>query len=247
MRQSLPRVPQDRIAVLIGSKGATRRKLEEASGCMRLVIDSESGDIDVFWPEAGKFDPVKALKLPDVIKAISRGMAPANAIQLLQDEWFFEIVDLRNHVGKRSNQQRRIRSRLIGSEGKIRKLIEGLTGSQITIYNSTVVIVGEGEGLSLARKAVEMLSQGSEHGSVIKMLEKGRKRYRLENRNIDYIEVKEDHSEITAGFQALVPGLNAVVRRNRRLKSHQVDPDDEEAVIEVMTLNADESVHWEEE
>ena len=179
MRQSLPRVPQDRIAVLIGSKGGTRRKLEEASGCTRLVIDSDTGDIDVFWPEAGEFDPVKALKLPDVIKAISRGMAPSNAIQLLQDEWFFEIVDLRNHVGKRSNQQRRIRSRLIGSGGKIRKLIEDLTGSQITIYNSTVVIVGEGDGLSLARKAVEMLSQGSEHGSVIKMLEKGRKRLRM--------------------------------------------------------------------
>jgi hypothetical protein len=110
-----------------------------------------------------------------------------------------------------------------------------------------VVIVGEGDGLSLARKAVEMLSQGSEHGSVIKMLEKGRKRHRLENRSLDYIEVKEDNSEITAGFQALVPGLNAVVRRNRRLKSHQVDPADEEAVIEVMILNADESIQWEEE
>jgi ribosomal RNA assembly protein len=221
--------------------------LEEASGCTRLVIDSESGDIDVFWPDAGKFDPVKALKLPDVIKAISRGMAPANAIQLLQDEWFFEIVELRNHVGKKSNHQRRIRSRLIGSEGKIRKLIEGLTGSQITIYNSTVVIVGEGDGLFLARKAVEMLSQGSEHGTVIKMLEKGRKRNRLENRSIDYIEIKEDDSEISEGFRALVPGLSDVVRRNRRLKSHQVNPDDEEAVIEMMILNADESVRWEEE
>ena len=79
------------------------------------------------------------------------------------------------------------------------------------------------------------------------MLEKGRKRLRLENRNIDYIEAKEDTSEVSAGFQALVPGLNAVVRRNRRLKSHQVDPNDEEAVKAVMNLNSDESVQWEEE
>ena len=68
MRQSLPRVPQDRIAVLIGAKGVTRRELETAAGCKSLQIDSTSGDIEVTWPEAGEYDPVKALKLPDVIK-----------------------------------------------------------------------------------------------------------------------------------------------------------------------------------
>ena len=47
MRQSLPRVPQDRIAVLIGAKGATRRELETAAGCKSLQIDSTSGDIEV--------------------------------------------------------------------------------------------------------------------------------------------------------------------------------------------------------
>ena len=64
------------------------------------------------------------MKLPDVIKAIGRGMAPKAAIRLLDDNHFFEMVDLRNFVGKRSNQQRRIRSRIIGSQGKVRKLIE---------------------------------------------------------------------------------------------------------------------------
>ena len=63
MRQSLPRVPQDRIAVLIGAKGATRKELEEAAGCERIAIDSASGEIDVFWPDAGNYDPVKACLL----------------------------------------------------------------------------------------------------------------------------------------------------------------------------------------
>ena len=121
MRQPLPRVPRDRIAVLIGAKGATRKELEKAAGCKHIQIDSSTGEIEVTWPAPGEFDPVKALKLPDVIKAVGRGMAPTRAIQLLQDDWFFEMVDLRDHVGKRSNQQRRIRARIIGSEGKIRK------------------------------------------------------------------------------------------------------------------------------
>ena len=158
MRQGLPRIPKDRIAVLIGSKGTTAKSLRNASGAKEFHIDSESGDVEVVWGEPGSYDPIKALKFPDVIKAIGRGMAPKAAIRLLDDDHFFELVDIRKFVGKRSNQQRRIRGRIIRSQGKIRKLIEGLTDTQITIYNSTVVLVGEEEGLSAARQAIEMLS-----------------------------------------------------------------------------------------
>lgn len=247
MRQSLPRIPKDRIAVLIGAKGATRRELQKAAGCKHIQIDSATGEIDVDWPEAGGYDPVKALKLPDVIKAVGRGMAPKKAIQLLQDDWFFEMVDLRDHVGKRSNQQRRIRGRIIGSDGKIRKLIEQLTSTEISIYKSTVVLVGEGQGLSNARQAIEMLASGSEHGSVIKYLEKERKKTRLESRSIDYIETKDDDTSV-GDFSDLVPGLSDVAeRRSRRLRAHQVDPEDSEAVEEMMQLAEDETVSWEEE
>ncbi|MBA88904.1 MAG: RNA-processing protein [Euryarchaeota archaeon] len=248
MRQPLPRVPKDRIAVLIGAKGATRKELERAAGCKHIQIDSVTGEIDVTWPEPGEFDPVKALKLPDVIKAVGRGMAPNRAIQLLQDDWFFEIVDLREHVGKKSSQQRRIRARIIGSEGKIRKMIEQHTGAEISIYKSTVVLVGDGEGLSSARQAIEMLARGSEHGTVMKFLERERKRSRLDGRSIDYVEVKSDIKVESGEFQDLVPGLAAVAdRRNRRLKAVQVDPEDKEEVREMMELSEDENVSWEEE
>ena len=247
MRQNLPRVPKDRIAVLIGAKGQTRRDLQEAAGCKKISIDSTSGDIDVIWGEPGTYDPVKAFKLPDVIKAVGRGMAPKRAIQLLQDDWFFEMVDLREHVGKRSNQQRRIRARIIGSEGKIRKMIEQHTNTEISIYNSTVVLVGEETGLASARQAIEMLASGSEHGTVIKYLEKERRKSRIESRSIDYIEEKGQESS-AGDFADLVPGLAAVAkRRNRRLKAHQVDPADELAVVEVMELAEDEEINWEEE
>ncbi|MDP6869568.1 MAG: KH domain-containing protein [Candidatus Poseidoniaceae archaeon] len=247
MRQSLPRVPKDRIAVIIGAKGQTRRDLQKAAGCNHININSETGDIEVVWPEAGDYDPVKALKLPDVIKAVGRGMAPKRAIQLLQDDWFFEIVDLRDHVGKRSNQQRRIRARIIGSEGKIRKMIEQHTGTEISIYKSTVVLVGEGAGLISARQAIEMLASGSEHGTVIKYLEKERRKSRLSARSLDYIEEKKDASP-SSEFSNLVPGLAEVAeRRNRRLKANQVNPEDEEAVIGMMELAEDEEVNWEEE
>ena len=247
MRQGLPRVPKDRIAVLIGAKGATVKSIREASGCEDLFINSETGDVEVTWGEAGSYDPVKAMKLPDVVKAIGRGMAPKAAIRLFDDQHFFEMVDLRDFVGKRSNQQRRVRSRIIGSQGKVRQLIESLTDTEITIYKSTVVIIGEQEGLFAARQAIEMLAGGSEHGSVLGYLEKDRRKAKLSNRSLDTIEVKSDSVE-TTGFENLVPGLSEISnRRSRRMRASQVDPEDGEAVFEMMELSEDETVVWEEE
>ncbi|MEK9699152.1 MAG: KH domain-containing protein [Candidatus Poseidoniales archaeon] len=249
MRQTLPRVPKDRIAVLIGSKGTTVKALRDACGCQRIEVDSESGDVEVIWGESGSYDPVRALKLPDVIKAIGRGMSPNSAIRLLDDHHFFEMVDLRDFVGKRSNQQRRIRARIIGREGKIRTRIEQLTNTEISIYNSTVVIIGEEDGLYSARQAIEMLAGGSEHGSVIHFLEKDRRRARIQSRSLEMLETREEFVDpSTQRFEDLVPGLDlAAERRNRRMKASQVDPTNPEEVEEVMELADDERIVWEEE
>ncbi|MDA0714937.1 MAG: KH domain-containing protein [archaeon] len=249
MRQTLPRVPKDRIAVLIGSKGATVKALRDAAGCQRIEVDSDSGDVEVVWGESGTYDPIRAMKLPDVIKAIGRGITPNSALRLLDDNHFFEMVDLRDFVGKRSNQQRRIRARIIGREGKIRTRIEQLTNTEISIYNSTVVIIGEEEGLYSARQAIEMLAGGSEHGSVIHFLEKDRRRARLQGRALEMIEEKEGtYVGSSQRFEDLVPGLDlAAERRNRRMKASQVDPSNPDEVEEVMELAEDESIVWEEE
>ena len=244
--QGLHRIPQDRIAVLIGAGGETRKMLQKAAGCKRLGVDSESGEVSVFWGEPGSFDPVKAMKLPHVIKAIGRGMAPKKALKLLDDENFFTLVDLKDFVSKRTNQQRRVRGRIIGSKGKIRRLIESHTGCEVTVYGSTVVIVGDEIGLPLAQDAVERIAGGSEHGSVIKGLERERKRARLAGKTIDYIQAQDDFDD--DGFEALVPGFADLSRRlNRRLKASQIDPEDEEGVAQALELGEDESISWEEE
>lgn len=246
--QTMPKIPQDRIGVLIGRNGETRKRLLKASGAKRLDIDSESGDVMVEWGEPGTFDPIKAMKLPDVIKAVGRGMAPKRAILLLEDEYYFELIDLKGFVGKRSNQQRRVRGRIIGSNGRIRRLIEQNTGTEISIYGSTVVIVGAEHGLAVARMAVERLAGGAEHGSVISQMERQTRDLRMASKVIAYDEAKEPVAQVTGGFEALVPGLDDVARRrNRRLKAHQVDIEDPVAVSEVMSLEDDESIEWSEE
>jgi ribosomal RNA assembly protein len=239
--ESLARIPMKRIAVLIGTKGSTRRAIEEASGA-KLKIDSRSGDISCEWEE--DFDPIKQLKLPGVIKAIGRGMNPERAIQLMQDDHFLEMIDIREYVGKQANQQRRIRSRIIGRNGRIRELIEEHSGAEVAIYGSTIVIIGGEDSIPLASQAIQRLLHGAEHSSVLKNLEGERRRRRMSSRNLDSIQTKDDYDR----FDVLVPGLAAARRsKERRLKSSQVDPDDADAVTEMLELSEDEEISYEEE
>jgi len=90
--------------VLIGKGGETRRMIEEACGA-KLEIDSKSGDVMADWGE-GEADPVIRMKMPDVIVAIGRGLAPMKAVQLVEDEVSLRMYDIREWVGRQPNQTR---------------------------------------------------------------------------------------------------------------------------------------------
>ncbi len=239
--EGVTRIPQDRIAVLIGRKGVTRSAIEKASGA-KLHIDSRTGDVSVTWEES--VDPVMRMKFPDVIKAIGRGMNPDRAIQLLEDEQHLILHDIREYVGKNANQQRRIRSRIIGRNGRIRELIEEHSGAEMVIYGSTIVIIGDEDALPLASQAVTRLLQGAEHSSVLKHLEIERRKKRMASRNLETFETHDDGER----FSALVPVIESARRNSeRRYKDAQVDPDDEKAMADMMELAEDESIDYGEE
>ncbi len=240
----LARIPRDRIAVLIGKGGHTRKRIEAASGAT-LEIDSESGDVFATWSEDA--DPIVRMKMPDVIRAVGRGLAPERAVKLLEDDCFLRMYDIREWVGKQPNQLKRMRGRLIGREGRIRSMVEDLSGCEIAVYGSTVCVIGDADALAIATPAIERILRGAEHGTVIQNLERERRQMRLTSRNLDAIELKGDDDRDR--FDTLVPGLAAARERRaeRRLKAHQVDPDDEDEVAEMMALAEDESIEWAEE
>mgnify|MGYP002008624073 CR=1 FL=1 len=243
LMEPIARIPKDRIAVIIGKGGSTRKMIEEACGG-KLDIDSQSGEISVDWSDS-EVDPIVKMKTPDVILAIGRGLSPARAIQLLEDEIHLQMYDIREWVGRQPNQIRRMRSRLIGRNGLIRSRIEELSGTEIAIYGSSVIIIGDGMGLEIANPAIESILRGAEHGSVLNGLEKDRKRQRIRSRSLESFE---ERSQNSSPFDTLVPGLSAArKRRERRLKDSQVDPDDEGSIEEMLELAEDEKITYEEE
>lgn len=173
------RIPGDRIGVLIGPHGETRKLLTERSG-IRLDVDSSMNEVTVLDKAEGS-DPVTALKLRDIVRAIGRGFSPEHAMRLFSDDCYFELLDFHDYVGKNKSRMRQVTARLIGSEGKTRRIIEEQTGCDLAIYGHTVGIIGDLEDLGNAKQAVDMILRGAEHASVYRFLEGQRRRSRRAN------------------------------------------------------------------
>jgi len=163
------KVPKNRIAVLIGKEGNIKKDIEESTKTA-LKIDSKEGDIFISGEDA-----LGLFTAREIIKAIGRGFNPEIAKLLLKSDYTFEVVDLREFVGKSKTAIIRLKGRVIGREGKSRKLIEELTECSISVFGKTIGIIGLPEHAANARYAIESLLRGSTHANVYKWLE-GRRR-----------------------------------------------------------------------
>jgi len=74
---------------------------------------------------------------------------------------------------------KRVAGRIIGKEGKSRRVIEDLTDAHLSVYGYTIGIIGRIDELQAARRAIEMLLEGASHPSVYRFLEKEKKRRKL--------------------------------------------------------------------
>lgn len=169
------RIPKDRIGVLIGKEGQTKALVEERCK-VKLDIDSEG---EVLIDDANNEDPLMQLKVMDIVRAIGRGFSPHHALRLLDDDEYLEVIDIDDYVGKRHDQLQRVRARIIGSGGKTRRIIEDLTGVNISVYGDTVCIIGNSVQMPIARSAVDMILSGSEHATVYRYLERKRGELRI--------------------------------------------------------------------
>ena len=116
-------------------------------------------------------DPLMVMKLENIIRAIGRGFSPENAFLLFDDEIDFFVFDLHDYVGKRESHVRRLKSRVIGREGKTKHVLEELTDSKISVYGHTVSLISDMMRMNILKKAIDMLITGSKHATVYRFVE----------------------------------------------------------------------------
>ncbi len=180
------KIPKERVGVLIGKAGAIKSEIEQATRC-RIIIDSLEGDVRI----RGK-DSITIMMAMDIVKAIGRGFNPENAHRLLKPDYTLEIISLADYAGKTTKKMARLKGRVIGEDGKARRLIEELTETMISVYGKTISIIGVHEDAKNARQAIEMLLAGSPHATAYVWLEKKRKKRKRDVLREQFAMMKND-------------------------------------------------------
>ncbi len=179
------KVPRERIGALVGPDGRVKASIEKKLS-VRLRIDSQTGDIQITLTPTAQ-DPTVLFRAKEVVTAIGRGFSPENAFRLLEDdETVFEIIDLRETVGRSQSDMKRLKGRVIGKEGKTRRIVEELTEANVCVYGHTISIIGKIDQVEIAKEAVRMLIRGSLHGTVYRFLH--RKRRELKKKKMELWE-----------------------------------------------------------
>ena len=175
--EKLIRIPNDRIAVLIGKLGSVKSKIEELC-FVSLDIDGDTGEVLI--KSVGDVEKMQPFKAMEIVTAIGRGFSPENALTLLKGENTLHVIDLREFAGKSTANIERIKGRIIGEGGRARRNMENLSSTHISVYGRTVSIIGDASKLRLTVDAISAISSGGMHGAVYDKLEAANRRTKKE-------------------------------------------------------------------
>ena len=188
------KVPEDRVAVIIGKNGETRKLIEKLT-LTKLKVDSKEQTITIM-ASSDECDPLNFWKTKFIIQAIGRGFSPKNALKLLEDDFLLDIIDL-GKIFSSERSRMRIKGRIIGENGKTRRLIEELSETKLSVYGDTISIIGSEFPVKIAKHAINMLIEGASHSGVYRYLNKKKQELKKQKYDLwEKIELKSNISEI---------------------------------------------------
>lgn len=135
-----------------------QKKLKDLCGC-----DFKLGE----EVEIESDDPLKIVRFKEVVKAFGRGFDVDVALNLLDEEFYLEIIGIEV---KSKDRITVLKGRVIGRGGRTKKAIEKFSEAKISIYGKTISIIGRWDEVVIAKEAVNLILSGSKHTTVYRFL-----------------------------------------------------------------------------
>lgn len=136
-------------------------------GCKMQVKDENALVIDG--------DALSEYNARIVMQAFARGFEFKIACKLLSDDYFFESIDMKEAF-RNEEQRRRIKARVIGTEGKTKNYVQSVSGADLAIYGDTVSVIGKVDEIKIAKAAIEVLLEGGTHKKAYAIMEAAKRR-----------------------------------------------------------------------
>ncbi|MEA3229397.1 MAG: KH domain-containing protein [archaeon] len=159
------KVPASRIGFIIGENGKVKEELQQSFGANLKI--TKDGTVEIAGEEG-----LNIYKLKNAVEGIARGLSLETVLNLCDDNYTLDIIHLPEILGKNENAVKRYKSRIIGSDGKIKKQIEKKTGTDIAVHGKTVAIIGKYDNVANARSTVLMILEGNDFNAVFKHLDR---------------------------------------------------------------------------
>lgn len=141
-----------------------KSKIEEA---FNIHLKITGTDIEISGSDEDGYSEYLASK---ALEAIDMGLSPDTALQLKNEEWMFEKIDIKDSV--KQSRVTAVKGRIIGKDGKAKRSLENLTGCEIEVQGHYLGILGRASDVVVAINAITKLIQGSPHSKVYAYLER---------------------------------------------------------------------------
>lgn len=146
-------------------------KLRTVKNCKEQLKDFLDVDITIEYPVLVEGSPLQVLRAKEIIKAFGRGFSFEDSLDLLDEDYLLDVMEVKEFTGKSTHRQVTMKGRVIGMGGLTKKTIEKNSGAKLVVYGKTVSLIGKHENIKVARTAIEMILSGSKHNSVYRFLD----------------------------------------------------------------------------
>jgi ribosomal RNA assembly protein len=131
---------------------------------LKVVITSKN---NIVFVEGKAEDEYMAIS---VIEAINLGFTIQQALILTQNEFILEKINIKG-ITKRHDLGT-VRGRVVGSDGKTKRIIEGLGDCLLSLHDNTVGIIGRADEIQGTLIALTSLIKGKKQAKVYSYLER---------------------------------------------------------------------------
>ena len=156
------RIPEERVAVLIGEGGETKERIEETVDCEITVKDNL---VSI------EGEPIDEMDAQNIVKAIGRGFNPEKALKVAERDKMFHVIDITDYAST-ENSRDRLKGRVIGRDGETRRHLEKDGNVDIAIFGKTIGIIGYAHNIEVVSEVIKQLLNGRSHSSAYNYLEK---------------------------------------------------------------------------
>jgi len=105
-----------------------------------------------------------------IIDALSFGFNFNEAILIKNEDFLFEILDIKEYTKRKDLHS--VRARIIGKGGKVLKVLNTLTKCELELNDNRLGVIGPAECIKNAQEAITSLIRGAKHSNVYAFLEK---------------------------------------------------------------------------